>query len=120
VPGNNGLILFLRHVGSREQIFTARVDGTHVRQLTHFTDSAAADASWSADGRRIAFARDYDCCNPKKEHLDVCTMNAGGTDLHGMGLKGLNGSPVWFGRPGFFARAGCGWSRLEEERRIVR
>src|ERR1051325_158015 len=74
-PGKNGPIVFLRHVGPREQLFTARSDGTHVRQITHFTDSAAADASWSADGRRIAFARDYDCCG-SKEHLDIHTMNA--------------------------------------------
>src|SRR2546428_842654 len=82
VPGKNGLILYLRHVGPREQIFTARADGTHIRQLTHLTDSAAADASWSADGTRIAFARDYDCCDPKKRHLDISTMNADGNGLH--------------------------------------
>ena len=110
-PGKNGLILFLRHVGPREQIFTARLDGTHMRQLTHFTDSAAADASWSADSRRVAFARDYDCCDPKKEHLDIYTMNADGTGLHGMGLKGLNGGPVWFpdGRRILFGHPGGLW-----------
>jgi len=94
-PGKNGLLLYLRHVGPREQIFTAWPDGTHARQLTHFTDSAASDASWSVDGKRIAFARDFDCCGPN-EHLDVYTMNADGTALHGMGLKGLNGNPIWF------------------------
>jgi TolB protein len=94
-PGKNSRILYMKRVGAREQVFTAAADGTEVRQLTHFTDSAAADASWSADGRRIAFARDFDCCGPK-EHLDIYTMNADGTGLHAMGFKGLNGGPVWF------------------------
>jgi TolB protein len=106
-PGRNGLILFLRPVGAHDQIFTARSDGTHVRQLTHFRDSAAADASWSIDGRRIAFARDYDAGKPT-EHLDIDTMNADGSGLHGMGLSGLNGKPVWFpkGRRILFGRIG--------------
>lgn len=94
-PGRNGLILFVRPVGAHEQVFTARSDGTHIQQLTHFSDSAAADASWSADGKLIAFARDYDLGKPT-EHLDIYTMNANGTGLHAMGLKGLNGKPVWF------------------------
>jgi TolB protein len=110
-PGKNGSLLFLRHVGPREQIFTAWSDGTHARQLTSFTDSAAADASWSGDGKRIAFARDYDCCDPKKEHLDIYTMNADGTGLHGMGFKGLNGAPVWFpdGRRILYGHRGGLW-----------
>ena len=113
VPGKNGLILYLRHVGPREQVFTAWPDGTHSTQLTHFTDSAAADASWSADGKRIAFARDWDVGTPN-EHLDIDTMNAGGTDVHGMGLQGLNGGPVWFpdGRRLLFAHASGGSSGL--------
>jgi Tol biopolymer transport system component len=94
-PGKNGLILFMHNVGAHEQVFTMRPNGTQIRQLTHFSDSAAADASWSVDGKRIAFARDFDLGKPT-EHLDIYTMNADGTDQHGMGLKGLNGGPVWF------------------------
>lgn len=106
-PGRNGLILFLRPVGAHDQIFTARSDGTHVRQLTHFRDSGAADASWSVDGRRIAFARDYDAGKPT-EHLDIDTMNADGSGVRGMGLKGLNGKPLWFPEGGriLFGRIG--------------
>src|SRR5947209_3465561 len=95
VPGKNGLILFSHKVGGNDQVFTMRPDGTQVRQLTHFRDSAAADASWSVDGKRIAFARDFDLGKPT-EHLDIYAMNANGSGLHAMGLKGLNGKPVWF------------------------
>ena len=46
-PGKNGAILFL---GAGGQIYTTLPDGTHLRQLTHFTDSSTADPSWSRDG----------------------------------------------------------------------
>ena len=95
-PGRNGAILFLGGAnGKSQQVFSAWSDGTHFRQLTHFTDSSAADPSWSKDGSRVAFARDYDVGKPT-EHLDIYVMNADGTGAHGMGFKGLNGSPTWF------------------------
>lgn len=110
-PGRNGSMLFLGggKAGS-EQVYSAWADGTHLRQLTHFTDSSAADPSWSRDGRRVAFARDYNAGKPT-EHLDIYVMNADGTGLHGMGLKGLNGTPTWFpdGRRLLFGRVGGLW-----------
>jgi len=110
VPGKNGLIVFLHPIGGRDQIYTMHADGTHVHQLTNFTDSAASDVSWSADGKRLAFARDFAVGKPD-EHLDIYTMNADGTGLHAMGLKGLNGRPLWFpdGRRLLFSRIGGLW-----------
>ena len=110
-PGRNGAILFLGGAnGKSQQVFSASSDGTHLRQLTDFTDSSAADPSWSKDGSRVAFARDYDVGKPT-EHLDIYVMNADGTGAHGMGFKGLNGSPTWFpdGRRLLFARIGGLW-----------
>jgi TolB protein len=57
-------------------------------------DSDALNPSWSADGKRIAFARDY-AVGTRREHLDISTVNADGSGLHGMGLRGLNGDPTW-------------------------
>src|SRR5262249_19671551 len=64
------------------------------RQITHLTDSDAIGANWSPDGSRIVFARDY-LFGSRKEHLDIVTIDADGRHLHAMGLKGLNGYPIW-------------------------
>ena len=54
-PGRDGLIAFTRTVGGeRGQIHVVRPDGSGLRQLTHRRRGAGA-ASWSPDGRRIAF-----------------------------------------------------------------
>jgi Tol biopolymer transport system component len=94
VPGKNGSIVFNRKVAGHEQVFTMRSDGSHLKQLTHLQDSDASDPSWSPSGKQIAFARDYELGKPG-EHLDIYTMNADGSGLHAMGLKGLNGGPTW-------------------------
>ena len=110
-PGKNGSILFLQAAGGQSQIFAARSDGTHIKQLTHLTDSSAVDASWSADGKRVAFARDYDVGKPT-EHVDLVTMNADGTAANALGLTGLNGTPTWFsdGKRLLFGRIGGLWT----------
>jgi TolB protein len=92
--GTNGLLAFQAQVGKHTQLFTVRPDGHGRRQITHLPDSDALNAAWSPDGKRIAFARDY-AEGTGQEHLDIFTVNANGSGLHGMGLKGLNGEPTW-------------------------
>ncbi len=92
--GTNGLLVYQAKVGKHIQLFTIRADGSNTRRLTNFKDSDAVEASWSADGKRIAFARDY-AVGTRREHLDIVTMNADGSGLRAMGLRGLNGAPTW-------------------------
>jgi TolB protein len=92
--GTNGLLVYQAQVGKHSQLFTVRPDGHGQRQITHLPDSDALNAAWSPDGKQIAFARDY-AAGTSKEHLDIFTMNANGSGLHGMGLTGLNGEPTW-------------------------
>ena len=92
--GTNGLLAYQAVVGKHTQLFTVRPDGHGRHQITHLTDSDALNAAWSPDGKRIAFARDY-AEGTNDEHLDIFTVNANGSGLHGMGLQGLNGEPTW-------------------------
>src|SRR5204862_8027750 len=92
--GSNGLLVYQAQVGKHIQLFTIRPDGTGARQITRLKDSDALNASWSPDGKRIAFARDY-AVGTRREHLDISTVNVDGSGLHGMGLRGLNGDPSW-------------------------
>jgi len=105
--GRNGRLVYQVKVGRHIQLFSVRPDGTGRRQLTHLTDSDAVGASWSPDGTRIVFARDY-LHGKRNRHLDVVTMDADGRHLRAIGLKGLNGWPIWSpdGRRILFVHAG--------------
>src|SRR5262245_34183683 len=92
--GQNGLLGYQAKVGKHIQLFTVRPDGTGVRQVTHLTDSDAIGASWSPNGSKIVFDRDY-LHGSAKRHLDVVTIDADGRHLHAMGLKGLNWYAIW-------------------------
>src|SRR4051794_20438322 len=59
-PGANGRIAFdSGRAGGTQNIFTVRPDGSDVRQLTFLVagQGGASQATWSADGRSLAFAR---------------------------------------------------------------
>jgi WD40-like Beta Propeller Repeat len=63
-------------------IFTIRPDGSDLNQLTlnHSAKSGSFDASWSPDGRMIAFAHFPGAPNDRGG-ADIYTMNADGTDV---------------------------------------
>ena len=92
--GTNGLLVYQAQIGKHIQLFTVRADGTGRRQITHFRDSDAIGPEWSPDGRQIVFARDY-ALGTRHEHLDIVRINADGSGLRAMGLRGLNGYPTW-------------------------
>jgi len=92
--GPNGLLVYQAQAGKHIQLFTIRADGSGRRQVTHLRNSDALDPEWSPDSRRIVFARDY-ALGTRHEHLDVVTINADGSGLRAMGLRGLNGAPTW-------------------------
>ena len=60
-------------------IFTARPDGTDVRQLTHTGNVQEWDPAWSPDGTRIAYAGQ----DGYKGDFDLFTMAPDGTDVRG-------------------------------------
>lgn len=74
-PGHNGRIAFDDFM--TRQIYTISPDGSDLRQLTHVGPNKAAwNATWSPNGRRIAFNQ----AGPKGIRLRI--MNADGTRNH--------------------------------------
>lgn len=78
-------------------IHTVNIDGTNMRRLTrkkYVWDSAP---SWSADGKTIVFAREYD--DPEKGwQEEIWLMNHDGTEQHR--IQGLNGRAPHFLKDG--------------------
>ncbi|HYZ61105.1 MAG TPA: hypothetical protein VE650_01525 [Acetobacteraceae bacterium] len=64
-------------------IFVMNADGSNVRQLTQFEPSSGTEdhaATWSPDGRRIAFMRSNNTIEPV-DASSIYTINADGSDL---------------------------------------
>jgi WD40-like Beta Propeller Repeat/HYR domain len=57
-PGTNGKIAFASNRTGTFDIFTANGDGSGLANLTATPGLDELDPAWSADGRRLAFARD--------------------------------------------------------------
>ena len=90
VPGPNGPIVYQATVGKHVQLFTVRPDGTGVRQLTRFKDSDSVHPSWSPDGSRIAFERDF------STHSGIYTMAVqGGSEIVSLTPRGFQGNPAY-------------------------
>jgi len=71
-------IVFVRSVDGRRQVFTVRLDGSGLRQLTS-GPSESFDPVVSPDGKRIAFAGDRD--RESRDRHDIYTMRADGSDV---------------------------------------
>lgn len=93
-PGTNGRLVFTVQVGAHTQLYTAMPDGTRITQITHIGDGTdALNASWSPDGKLIAFERDFPV-----QHAGVYVMNADGTGLRSLTRNTIN---YYEGEPSF-------------------
>src|SRR5437762_61508 len=78
-PGHNGRIAFQVQLtpDSHYQIYTVRLNGKDLRQITNFPNYDAVNPDWSPDGRQILFEIDRD-------HAPFCSialMNADGSNI---------------------------------------
>jgi Tol biopolymer transport system component len=92
--GRNGLLVYQQQTGDHVQLFSARPDGSGVKQLTEFADSDAVNAAWSPDGTKIAFLRYWPRHGTHGERAQLYTMNADGTGQRDYGRK-FHFSPAW-------------------------
>jgi TolB protein len=88
-PGVNGPIIYNSPAGKHLQLFVVNPDGSAGRQLTHFGNGDALHASWSPDGKQIAFERDFE------KHAGIYTMNADGSGLRSLTPRGFQGMPAY-------------------------
>jgi TolB protein len=101
-PGQNGKIVFTHFDDDstdddeKSDIYTVSPNGRHLRNLTPNSPAADDYASWSADGRRIAFwstRRGPD--NPTGDQ-EIFVMNANGSGLRQVTKNKVDdGGPAW-------------------------
>ena len=95
----NGLILFQAHVGSYNQLFTIKPDGSGLEQVTKipFTGDTdgAEQADWSPDGATIAF--DAPSRTSGDTFINLFTVAPDGSGLAELplALPGFNGAPSY-------------------------
>jgi Tol biopolymer transport system component len=90
-PGRNGKLVFQRPVGKQMDLFTIRPDGTQLKRVLG-ARVIEEDASWSPDGRRIAFARSAKGGYP----TEVWTATPNGRDLRRLTAWGdISTAPAW-------------------------
>jgi hypothetical protein len=83
-------------VGGREQnhIYTMRIDGREVRQLT--TSGVNMEPTWSPDGTQIVFTSQRAMVLEGNDTRDLSIINADGTNLRQITSgPGIRNSPVW-------------------------
>lgn len=90
-PGDNGRIVFQRPVGKQVELFTVKANGKGLRRLTR-TRAWEEHAQWSADGRRLVFARSAPSGNPS----EIWTMRADGRNRRALTSFGSTSlAPTW-------------------------
>lgn len=94
----NGLhIAFASNRGGSEDLYVMNADGTGQTRLGGPLGVRGTKPSWSPDGRKIAFHRNV--LGPDgRQHLQVFTMNADGTNVKRVtepAGAGFNGFPSW-------------------------
>ena len=96
-PVRNGPIVFERaDADGFTQIWTARADGTHERQLTSVAGRDSDQPRWSPDGSRIAFDSDRTDPDLGDDTVinDIFTMKPDGSGLRKLTKSvGLSGAP---------------------------
>ena len=96
--GANGLLVYQKEVRPNNvQLFTAASNGVGgEKQITHFTDSSADGANWSADGNKIVFTRHWNPGPGPDEHFEIYTMNADGSGMKALPRAGkFTLGPSW-------------------------
>lgn len=88
-PGENGKIVGSGPGFGGQDVYTVRPDGSGFTNLT-VSPSWDAEPAWSADGRRIAFARAENSVFPTSIHV----MNADGTGLEQVTFSSAR-MPAW-------------------------
>jgi Tol biopolymer transport system component len=59
-------------------LFTARIDGSHIRQIRPFTADETVKADWAPNGRRIAVTENANHFDPS-DSANIVTMRRDGT-----------------------------------------
>jgi Tol biopolymer transport system component len=83
-PGSNGKMAYTGSDDSDDEIYAVNADGSGLQQLTS-NGTQDEEPSWSADGTRIAFARDY----------DIWVMDADGGNKTQLTVSGDYVKPAW-------------------------
>jgi len=76
--GDGSWLAFTRHEGTSIFIFLRLADSSHEKRLTTRTEPES-DASWSPDGKRLAFC--FDKTVPNQGDMDIYTVGIDGDDL---------------------------------------
>jgi Tol biopolymer transport system component len=95
--GKNGRITFARAVGNHVEIFSAKPDGSHIKQLTESKPRRAVSfiSDWSPDGQLIAFDSDRKDIDGRKA-VQIYVMTADGANVTQLTRGGgFHGDPGW-------------------------